>query len=49
MTEVNKQTRDALVDNFLNFSKVDGKRYQKMVKVPINFVSAVTWRPFMIS
>ncbi|MEI6775218.1 MAG: hypothetical protein WCL18_11055 [bacterium] len=44
-----KQTRDALVDNFLNFSKIGGKWYQKMLKVPLNFVSAVTRRPFMIS
>jgi len=49
ITEVTKQTRDALVDNFLNFSKIGGKWYQKMLKVPLNFVSAVTRRPFMIS
>jgi hypothetical protein len=30
--EVGKQTVDALVDNFLNFSKVDGKRYQRLTK-----------------
>lgn len=30
--EVGKQTIDALVDNFTNFSKVDGKRYQRLTK-----------------
>ncbi len=47
--EVGKQTIDALVDNFLNFSKVKGKRYEKMVKVPVNLVSACTRRPAMIA
>ena len=46
--EVQIQTINAMADNFLNFSKVEGKWYQKMLKVPINFVSAVTRRPFMI-
>ncbi len=46
--EVSKQTIDSLVDNFLNFSKVDGKRYQRLGKGTINLASAVTWRPFMI-
>lgn len=49
MAEVKKQTRDALVDNFKNFSKVQGKWYQKMLKVPVNLVSAVTRRPAMIA
>ena len=47
--EVGKQTVDALVDNFLNFSKVEGKWYQKMIKVPLNLVSSVTRRPAMIA
>ncbi|MFA6256576.1 MAG: hypothetical protein WC606_05400 [Candidatus Absconditabacterales bacterium] len=47
--EVTKQTRDALMDNFLNFSKVQGKWYQKMLKVPANLVSAMTRRPAMIT
>lgn len=49
INEVRRQTRDALVDNFLNFSKVEGKRYEKMVKVPVNLASAVTRRPAMIA
>lgn len=47
--EVGKQTLDALVDNFLNFSKVEGKWYQKILKVPLNLASAVTRRPAMIA
>ncbi len=46
--EVGKQTIDAIMDNFLNFSKVDGKRYQRFLKGSINAVSAVTRRPVMI-
>ena len=34
--EVGKQTIDALADNFLNFSKVQGKRYQRLIKWGIN-------------
>ena len=49
IAEVSKQTLNALANNFLNFSKVEGKWYQKMVKVPINAVSACTRRPFMIA
>lgn len=49
IAEVSKQTLNALADNFLNFSKVDGKWYQKMLKVPLNAVSACTRRPFMIA
>lgn len=49
LAEVKKQTRDALVHNFTNFSKVEGKWYQKMLKVPLNLVSAVTRRPAMIA
>ena len=47
--EVGKQTVDALADNFLNFSKVEGKRYQRLVKWWINLASAVTRRPAMIA
>ena len=47
--EVGKQTIDALADNFLNFSKVQGKRYQRLVKWGINLASAVTRRPAMIA
>lgn len=47
--EVGKQTIDALVDNFLNFSKVDGKWYQKLLKGSVNLASAVTRRPAMIA
>ena len=47
--EVQMQSLNAIVDNFLNFSKVKGKRYEKMVKVPVNFVSAFTRRPFMLA
>ena len=47
--EVGKQTIDALVDNFTNFSKVDGKRYQRLAKWTINLASAVTRRPAMIA
>lgn len=47
--EVGKQTIDALVDNFLNFSKVEGKRYQRLTKWTINLASAVTRRPAMIA
>lgn len=46
--EVGKQTIDALVDNFTNFSKVEGKWYQRLVKWTINLASAVTRRPAMI-
>lgn len=46
--EVQIQTINAMADNFLNFSKVKWKWYQKMLKVPVNFVSAVTRRPMMI-
>lgn len=49
MVEVGKQTLDALIDNFTNFSKVEGKWYQKLLKVPANLVSAVTRRPAMIA
>lgn len=47
--EVGIQTIDALVDNFLNFSKVEGKRYQRLAKGTVNLVSAVTRRPLMIT
>ncbi len=47
--EVGKQTVDALVDNFLNFSKVEGKRYQRFLKGTVNLASAVTRRPMMIA
>jgi len=47
--EVGKQTVDALVDNFLNFSKVQGKWYQKLLKGWINLASACTRRPVMIA
>lgn len=47
--EVGKQTVDALVDNFLNFSKVEGKRYQRFLKGTVNLASAVTRRPAMIA
>lgn len=47
--EVGKQTIDALVDNFLNFSKVEGKRYQRLTKGTINLASALTRRPAMIA
>jgi len=46
--EVSKQTRLALRDNFLNFSKVNDKWMKKLLKASINAVSAVTRRPFMI-
>jgi len=46
---VSKQTRDALIHNLTNFSKVEGKWYQKMLKVPLNLVSAVSRRPAMIA
>ena len=49
IAEVTKQTRDALIHNFTDFSKVEGKRYQKMLKVPLNLASAVTRRPAMIA
>jgi len=49
IAEVSKQTLNALANNFLNFSKVEGKWYQKMVKVRINAVSACTRRPWMIA
>ena len=49
IAEVSKQTRDALVHNFTNFSKVEGKWYQKMLKVPVNLASAITRRPAMIA
>ncbi len=49
IAEVTKQTRDALIHNFTNFSKVEGKWYQKMLKVPANLVSAATRRPAMIA
>lgn len=48
ITEVQKQTLNALVHNFLDFSKVEGKWYQKMIKIPINAISACTRRPAMI-
>jgi len=47
--EVCKQTIDSLVDNFLNFSKVEGKRYQRLTKWTINLASACTRRPAMIA
>ena len=47
--EVTKQTVNALVDNFLNFSKVEGKWYQRLTKWTINAVSACTRRPAMIA
>lgn len=46
--EVWKQTIDTLMDNFLNFSKVEGKWYQRFLKWTINLASAVTRRPMMI-
>lgn len=46
--EVKIQTRDALVDNFLSFGKVEGKWYEKLVKVPTNLFSACTRRPVII-
>ncbi|MFA7298548.1 MAG: hypothetical protein WC010_02775 [Candidatus Absconditabacterales bacterium] len=49
VAEVGKQTLDALVDNFLNFSKVEGKRYQRLIKGTVNLVSAITRRPAMIA
>lgn len=49
IAEVSKQTLNALANNFLNFSKIQGKWYQKMVKVPINAVSACTRRPWLIA
>lgn len=49
VAEVGKQTLDALVDNFLNFSKVEGKRYQRLIKWTVNLVSAITRRPAMIA
>ncbi|MCX6825585.1 MAG: hypothetical protein NTY80_05225 [candidate division SR1 bacterium] len=49
VAEVTKQTRDALVHNFTNFSKVEGKWYQKLFKIPTNLVSACTRRPAMIA
>lgn len=49
MAEVSIQTRNALTDNFLNFSKVEGKRYQRMLKWWINLISASTRRPAMIA
>jgi hypothetical protein len=48
VAEVQKQTLNALVHNFLNFSKVEGKWYQKMLRIPVNAVSACTRRPAMI-
>jgi len=47
--EVQMQSINAMTDNFLNFSKVDGKRYQKLLKGSINAISAVTRRPFMLA
>lgn len=47
--EVWKQTIQTLTDNFLNFSKVQGKRYQRFLKWTINLASAVTRRPAMIA
>lgn len=49
MAEVSIQSRNALTDNFLNFSKVEGKRYQRMLKWWMNLASAVTRRPAMIA
>lgn len=49
IAEVSKQTRDALIDNFLNFSKVEGKWINKLFKRAVNLTSAVTRRPFMIA
>ncbi len=48
LAEVTKQTGNALLHNFLDFSKVQGKRYQKLFKMPLNLASAVTRRPAMI-
>jgi len=47
--EVGIQTVNALTDNFLNFSKVQGKRYERFAKGTINLASAVTRRPFMLA
>ncbi len=49
IAEVTTQTRDALVDNFKNFSKVEGKRYQRVLKWWVNLASACTRRPMMIA
>ncbi|MCX6824407.1 MAG: hypothetical protein NT085_04770 [candidate division SR1 bacterium] len=45
--EVQIQALNAVADNFLNFSKVEGKG--KFFKRAINLVSAVTRRPFMLA
>lgn len=47
--EVGKQTIDALLDNFLNFSKVEGKGLKRVLKGGVNLVSAVTRRPWFIA
>lgn len=47
--EVGKQTIDTLVDNFLNFSKVQWKRYQRFAKSTVNLASAISRRPLMIA
>ena len=49
IAEVTKQTGNALVHNFLNFSKVQGKWYQRFLKGSMNLASAVTRRPVMIA
>jgi len=46
--EIQIQSVNAVADNFLNFSKVTGKRYQRLIKWWVNLVSAVTRRPFML-
>lgn len=48
IAEVQKQTWDALVHNFLNFSKVETKGYKKLFAIGSNLVSACTRRPAMI-
>ncbi len=45
--EVQIQALNAMADNFLNFSKVEGK--WKLLKRAANLVSAVTRRPFMLA
>jgi len=47
--EVQIQTLNAVADNFLNFSKVEGKRYERLAKGTVNLASAVTRRPLMLA
>jgi len=47
--ETLRQTWNALKYNFLNFADVKGKRYQKLLKIPVNLISACTRRPLLIA